>query len=281
MTDAATTAKARLLRELHDQPVLVLPNAWDPVSAALVARAGAAAIATTSGGVAWSLGRPDGEGLTRDEMMAAVRRIAAAVDVPVTADVEGGYGPTPEDVAATVRATLGAGAVGVNVEDSRAEDGTLLSVDEQAQRIQAARDAAASAGVPEFVVNARTDVYLRQVGDPAGRLDDVLARADGYAKAGADCLFVPGLLDLDTLRTLTAASPLRVNAMARPGGPTVAELAAVGVRRISVGTAVAQAAYAVAQRAAQELLETGTYRALDQMLSYPELNALFATQRRR
>jgi len=186
---------------------------------------------------------------------------------------------TPEDVAATVRATLGAGAVGVNVEDSRTEDGTLLSVDEQAQRIQAARDAAAGAGVPELVVNARTDVYLRQIGDPAGRLDDVLARADGYAKAGADCLFVPGLLDLDTLRTLTAASPLPVNAMARPGGPTVAELAAVGVRRISVGTAVAQAAYAVAQSAAQELLESGTYRALDQMVSYPELNALFASRR--
>lgn len=276
MTNEATTAKARVLRELHGQSVFVLPNAWDPVSAALVARAGAAAIATTSGGMSWSLGRPDGEGLTRDEMIAAVRRIAAAVNVPVTADIEGGYGSTPRDVAATIRATLAAGAVGVNIEDSRAKDATLLSVADQVQRIQAAREAAASAGVPEFVVNARTDVYLRQVGDAAGRLDDVLARADEYAKAGADCLFVPGLLDLDTLRTLTAVSPLPINAMAGPGGPTVAELAACGVRRVSVGTAVAQAAYAVAHRAAKELLDTGTYQALEQTVSYPELNALFA-----
>ncbi|WP_406045926.1 isocitrate lyase/phosphoenolpyruvate mutase family protein [Micromonospora sp. NBC_00898] len=280
MTDALITDKARTLRALHDQSVLVLPNAWDPASAALVARAGAAAVATTSGGVAWSLGRPDGEMLTREEVMAAVRRIAAAVDVPVTADVEGGYGLTPQDVAATVRATIEAGAVGVNIEDSRAADGTLLPVEEQMQRIQAARKAAASAGVPEFVINVRTDVYLFQIGEPAGRLDAVLARVAGYAKAGADCLFVPGLLNLDTLSVLTAASPLPVNAMAGPGGPTVAELTAVGVRRISVGTAIAQAAYGVAERAARELLEAGTYHTLDQAVSYPELNALCTPARR-
>nr|WP_230416232.1 isocitrate lyase/phosphoenolpyruvate mutase family protein [Micromonospora tarapacensis] len=259
---------------MHDRSVLLLPNAWDSASAALMARAGAAAVATTSGGVAWSLGRPDGESLTREDMMAAVRRIAEAVDVPVTADVEGGYGPTPHDVAATVRATIEAGAVGMNIEDSRAADGTLLSVEEQMQRVQAAREAAADVGVPEFVINVRTDVYLFQIGEPAVRLDAVLARAAGYAKAGADCLFVPGLLNLDTLRALTAASPLPVNAMAGPGGPTVAELTAVGVSRISVGTAIAQAAYGVAERAARELLEAGTYHTLDQAVSYPELDAL-------
>jgi 2-methylisocitrate lyase-like PEP mutase family enzyme len=276
MTDALITDKAHTLRALHDQSVLVLPNAWDPASAALIARAGAAAVATTSGGVAWSLGRPDGELLTREEMMTVVRRIAATVDVPVTADVEGGYGPTPHDVAATVQATIEAGAVGVNIEDCRAADGTLLSTEEQMQRIQAARQAAVNAGLPEFVINARTDVYLRQIGEPAGRLDAVLARAAGYAKAGADCLFVPGLQNLDTLGALTAASPLPINAMAGPGGPTVGELTAVGVRRISVGTALAQAAYGVAERAARELLQAGTYHTLDQAVSYPELNALCA-----
>lgn len=254
--------KAQRFRELHEGPgPLVLPNAWDAASAALMVRCGAAAVATTSGGVAWAHGRPDGEGLTRDEMVAAVRRMVAAVDVPVSADVEGGYG----DVAATVRAVIEAGAAGINLEDSR--DGTLLPAAAQAERIRAARDAAA--GLP-MVINARTDVFLLGGGD----LDDVLARGDEYAKAGADCLFVPGLLDLDVLRRLTAASPLPVNVMAGPGGPGVAELAGAGVRRISVGTAIAQAAYAVAERAARELLTTGGYRELERQVGYAELNAL-------
>ncbi|WP_328459508.1 isocitrate lyase/phosphoenolpyruvate mutase family protein [Actinoplanes sp. NBC_00393] len=261
------TEKARTLRALHERDVLVLPNAWDPVSAALMVRAGARAVATTSGAVAWSLGSRDGETLTRDGMMAAVHRIAAAVDVPVTADVEGGYG----DVAATVRATIAAGAVGVNIEDSRAENGTLRDAGEQAERVQAAREAA---GLPDFVLNVRTDVFLLQVGEPAGRLDDVLARAAAYAEAGADCLFVPGLLDLKILAELTAASPLPINAMAGPGGPSVAELAAAGVRRISVGTAIAQAAYGVAERAARELLDAGTFGALSDAPSYADLDEL-------
>ncbi|GLY97884.1 hypothetical protein Acsp02_51380 [Actinoplanes sp. NBRC 103695] len=126
------------------------------------------------------------------------------------------------------------------------------------------------------MINVRTDVYLRQVGDPADRFDDVLSRADGYAKAGADCLFVPGLLHLETLSRLVEASPLPVNVMTGPGGPTIAELAAIGVRRISVGTALAQAAYAVADRAARELLTTGTYTSLEPNVSYPDLNALFS-----
>lgn len=275
MTDTRRTDQARTLRALHAHSVLVLPNAWDAASAAVVARAGAAAVATTSGGVAWSLGRPDGESLSRDDMMAAVRRIAAAVDVPVTADLERGYGPAPRDVAATVTAAIGAGAVGMNLEDSRA-DGTLLPVDEQAARIGAARAAAAGAGLPDFVINARTDVYLRQVGPPDGRLDDVLARAAGYAEVGGDCLFVPGLLDLGTLGALTAAAPLPVSVLAEPGGPDIAALAAAGVRRISVGTAIAQAAYAVAERAARDLLRDGTFGSLDPAMSYQDLNALSA-----
>jgi 2-methylisocitrate lyase-like PEP mutase family enzyme len=274
MADALIVDRARTLRALHERAVLVLPNAWDPASAALVVRAGAAAVATTSGGVAWSLGLPDGEALSRQQMLAAVRRICESVDVPVTADVEGGYGSTPADVAATVRATIGAGAVGINIEDSRAADGVLLPVEEQVRRVRAAREAAASAGLPELMINVRTDVYLFQIGEPAKRLDEVLTRMNEYARAGADCLFVPGLLDLGTLGALTAASPLPINAMAGPGGPSVGELAAVGVRRISVGTAIAQAAYGVVERAARELLEAGTYHTLDHAVGYPDLNAL-------
>ncbi|WP_406201898.1 isocitrate lyase/phosphoenolpyruvate mutase family protein [Kitasatospora sp. NBC_01560] len=255
--------------------VLVLPNAWDAGSAAVIASAGASAVATTSGGVSWSLGRGDGQRLGRAEMVEAARRIAAAVDLPVSVDAEGGYGPGPADVAGTVRALIGAGAAGVNLEDSQAVGGPLLPAAEQAGRLRAAREAAAAAGLPELVVNARTDVFLFGIGPAEGRLDEVLTRAAAYAEAGADGLFVPGLLDLDTLTRLCAASPLPVNAMAVPGGPTTAELAATGVRRISVGTGLAQLAYSAARRAAVELLGAGALTEPAGTLGFGELDALF------
>jgi 2-methylisocitrate lyase-like PEP mutase family enzyme len=264
---------AERLRALHTDRTLVLPNAWDAASAALIARAGAPAIATTSGGVAWSAGRPDGHGLTREEMAELVARIVRVVDVPVTADIEGGYGPSEDDVAATVRAIVEAGAAGINLEDSTAPGGPLFDVPAQVGRVRAARDAATAAGLPELWINIRTDVYLFGIGEPEGRLDDVLTRAGAYAAAGADSLFVPGLIDLETLRVLVKESPLPVNVMVWPGAPTVAELEAVGVRRISVGTAIAQGAYAVAQRAAVELLEHGTYTALEGGLDFGTVNS--------
>ncbi|WP_225809282.1 isocitrate lyase/PEP mutase family protein [Streptomyces spinosus] len=273
--DQSTRAKARRLRALGSESVLVLPNAWDAGSAAVMAAAGARAIATTSGGVAWSLGKGDGEQAHRDEMLAAAARIAAAVDVPVTVDVEGGYGAAPDEVAKTVTAVVAAGAVGVNLEDSQAPGGPLFTSEEQAERIAAARAAATGAGLPELVINARTDVYLFGIGEEAGRLEDVLARAAAYERAGADGIFVPGLLDLAVLGELTARSPLPVNAMAGPGGPGVAELAKAGVRRVSVGTAVAQAAYTAARRATLELLGSGTNEELSDALDFSQMNGLF------
>ncbi|MEV0230834.1 isocitrate lyase/phosphoenolpyruvate mutase family protein [Nonomuraea sp. NPDC050786] len=270
-----TQRKARLFRTLSAESVLVLPNAWDAASAAMIAAAGATAIATTSGGVSWSLGRGDGQQLSRDEMAQAARRIVDAVDLPVTVDVESGYGPAPAEVAATVRAVVEAGAVGVNLEDSTAAGGPLFDVAEQSARLRAAREAAAEVGLPELFVNARTDVFLFGIGAPDGRLGEVLARAAAYAEAGADGIFVPGLLDLDVLETLCAESPLPVNAMAVAGGPSVAELAQAGVRRISVGTGLAQAAYTAARRAAAELLGTGTFTALEGSLDFSEVNGLF------
>jgi 2-methylisocitrate lyase-like PEP mutase family enzyme len=276
VVEKAQQTKAKALRSLHGEGVLVLPNAWDAGSAAVIAAAGAKAIATTSGGVAWSLGRTDGQGLTREEMVDQVRRIAGAVDVPVTADVEGGYGPTPEDVARTVEGVVGAGGVGVNVEDSRAPGGPLFTAEEQAERLRAGRAAAEGAGLPDLVINGRTDVFLFGVGEPEGRLDDVVARAGAYAEAGADSLFVPGLVDLDVLAVLVKAISLPVNVMAWPGAPTVAEFEAVGVRRVSLGTGVAQAAYAAARRAAVEALTRGTYDELAGSVDYDTLNGFFA-----
>ena len=267
---------AEKLRVLHAAGMLVLPNAWDAGSAAVIALAGAQAIATTSGGIAWSLGRCDGQRLTRAEMIERVREIVAAVTIPVTADIEGGYGLRPEDVASTVEAVIAAGAVGVNIEDSRAPGGALFDPAEQAARIQAARAAAVSAGLPQLFINARTDVFLYGIGAPEARLDDVLARSFAYAKTGADSLFVPGLADVQVITELAEASPLPLNVMAGPGAPLVAELAAAGVRRVSIGTAIAQAAYTVAKRAATELLTTGSYAELEQALDFGTINSLFA-----
>ncbi|MEU8354536.1 isocitrate lyase/phosphoenolpyruvate mutase family protein [Nonomuraea sp. NPDC048882] len=262
MTSSSSIDHAARFRAMHHGAVLVLPNAWDAASAALVEAAGAQAIATTSAGVSWANGAPDGSGLGREAMVGAVARIVAAVRVPVTADIEGGYG----DVAATVRAVIQAGAVGVNLEDSPGSP--LLPAAEQAARIAAARAAADAEGVDLFV-NARTDVYL--AGVPGDQVAEVEERARVYAEAGADGLFVPGLLDLDVIARL-AKGPLPLNVMAGPGAPPVAELAAAGVARVSVGSAIAQSAYAVAARAAAELLGDGTFDTLADGLAYSTLN---------
>lgn len=262
---------AELLALHHRDEPLVLPNAWDPASAAVIAAAGATAIATSSAGVAWTLGYADGEEIERDEMLEAVSRIVRVVDVPVTADLERGYG----DVGATVTAALSVGAVGANIEDST-PGRDLVAAEEQAARLRAGREAAVAAGVPSFVLNARTDVFLREIGEAAGRVDETKRRAEAYAAAGASCLFVPGLLDLDALAELAAASSIPIAAMARAGGPTVTELAAAGMRRISVGPAISEAIYGLAGRAARELLQNGTYESLEDAIGFPELQALLS-----
>jgi 2-methylisocitrate lyase-like PEP mutase family enzyme len=274
MVDQATRAAA--FRALHQEGTFVLPNAWDAGSAAMIEAAGAAAVATTSAGVSWAQGRSDGQNLSREGMVAAVARIVATVGLPVTADVEGGYGEEPAAVAATVRAVVGAGAVGINLEDSRAPGGPLFDPAAQAARIRAARQAADDAGLPGLVINARTDVFLFGIGEPDGRLEDVLARAATYADAGADGLFVPGLLDLDVLTTLTGKVSLPVNVMVGPGAPDVAALRASGVRRISLGQAVSQAAYSLARRAAVEVLTSGTYETLAGADDFGAINGAFS-----
>lgn len=252
---------------------LVLPNAWDAGSARIIARAGAKAIATTSGGCAWSAGVPDGGGLDRDRAVAAIRAIVRVVDLPVTADIETGYGDSLGELATTIGQVLEAGAVGVNLEDSGKTP--LYAPEEMAERIATARDAAGAFGVPLFI-NARSDVYLRGVGDPAGRLDDVIARARVYAEAGANGIFVPGLLDLEALRTVVAAVDLPVNVMVGPGAPAIDELAATGARRFSAGTGITMAVYGLADRAARELLTQGTYTELRDGLDYLTINGEFS-----
>ena len=272
--------RALLFHRLHDPAagsILVLPNAWDAMSARVVEDAGARAVATTSAGVSWSLGRPDGQGLRRDEMLDAVRRIASVVRVPVTADVEGGDGAgTPEDVAATARGAIDAGAVGVNVEDAtgRGEGPVLHSIEHQAARIAAARAAADAAGVPLFV-NARVDIFLFKVGAEETRFDETVRRARAYVAAGADGVFVPGGSDAPTIRRLAGAVGAPLNVLAGPGAPTIAELRTLGVARVSVGPWLARSVLAHVRRATAELLGAGTYESLRSDVTSAEVNALF------
>ncbi|WP_369264210.1 isocitrate lyase/phosphoenolpyruvate mutase family protein [Streptomyces sp. R35] len=252
---------------------LVLPNAWDAASARIVEGAGAAAVATTSAGLAWGLGTADGDRLDRDAALGVVGRIVAAVRVPVSADIESGYAQDAQGVADTVRAVLAAGAVGVNIEDALYGDegggAPLRPVAEQAERIAAARAAADAAGVPLYI-NARIDTYLRG----AGKIEEILERAAAFLAAGADGVFVPGAVDPVTVKTLVEGIEGPLNVLVGPGAPSVAELAALGVARISAGSGIAQAAHALVHRAARELLDAGTYDSLTDGLDYGELNTL-------
>ncbi|MCF2527978.1 isocitrate lyase/PEP mutase family protein [Yinghuangia soli] len=260
--------KARLFRSLHTPSApLALANAWDVGSAVVIEAAGAAAIATTSAGVAWSLGSRDGDRLARDRALDLIARIAAAVAVPVTADIEGGFGDGPDAVAETVAGVVAAGAVGINIEDAARPPAELAS------RIEAARRAVERAGA-ELFVNARIDTFLFGLGEPETRLPETLKRARMYVDAGADGIFVPGVADSTTIAALAAEISVPLNVMAGPGTPPVGELGALGVARVSLGSGVAQAAYAAARRAAKELYSEGTYASLEDALAYPEVNDL-------
>jgi 2-methylisocitrate lyase-like PEP mutase family enzyme len=227
---AQQSDKAERFRALHRGPkVLVLPNAWDVVSARIFEEAGAAAIATTSAGVAFTLGYPDGEKISRDLMLAAVARIAAKVKVPVTADVESGYGRRPEDAAETARAVIEARAVGLNVEDAVHDGGgALVDLSLQLEKIAAIREIGKQLGVP-LVVNARTDVYLLAVGEPESRYHEAVRRLAAFRDAGADCLFAPGVRDIGTIGRLVRDLAHPVNILAGPGSPSIPELQKVGV----------------------------------------------------
>jgi len=270
--------KAESFRALHSgSEVLVLPNAWDAASARIVEDAGFAAIATTSAGVAFSLGYPDGERIPREEMVAAVARIARAVNVPVTADVEAGYGPSPEDAARTARAVMEAGAVGMNLEDATGNPAQpLVELLLQLEKIRAVREAASSLGVP-LVLNARTDVYLLQVGASATRYDETVRRLGAFRDAGADCVFVPGLADAPTIRRLVSDLRCPVNILAGPASPRVPELHKLGVARISLGSGPMRAALGVLRRLSKELKSTGTYAAMEGAPSHAEINKLMAS----
>ena len=245
MTDLA--AAATRLRALHRPgDPLVLPNAWDARSARLVVAAGFPVVATSSAAVAEALGFGDGDSMPPDEAFAAVARIAAAVPVPVTADLEAGYQLSPDEF---VRRLLDAGAVGCNLEDSDHHGGgVLVPADEQARRLSAVRAAASAAGV-DIVINARIDAFIRQVGDLDAVVAETVRRARLYVEAGADCVFPIHLADEDAIAAVVRDVGAPVNVTARRGAPTIGRLAELGVARVSFGSGMATAAYGALEEA--------------------------------
>ena len=262
-------------RKLHYGPdLLVLPNAWDAASARLLAAAGFPAIATTSAGIAFARGFSDGERIGRAEMIHDVARIAECVGVPVTADLEAGYGPDAEDVAETMRQAIAAGAAGLNLEDS-SHDPTqpLFDKGRSTERVAAARGAADGAGVP-VVINARSDGYILGFERNEELFADTISRANAYLAAGADCIFVPAVGDAETIGRLAAEIDGPINILAGPGSLPLSELQALGVARVSIGSSLARAAYTLAGRAAEELLGPGTYTFAEGAISHPDMNRL-------
>jgi 2-methylisocitrate lyase-like PEP mutase family enzyme len=267
--------KAEALRAMHRGPkVLLLPNAWDVASARILENAGIRAIATSSAGVAFSLGYADGQKLSRAQMLAGIGRIARAVKVPVSADVEAGYGDRPEDAGLTAQAVIEAGAVGLNLEDGRDDaEHPLFELKLQLEKIAAVREAAQVSGVP-LVLNARTDVYLKQVGAEGDRYEATLARLAAFRDAGADCVFAPGLRDSETIGRLVRDVGCPLNILAGPGSASVLELEKLGVARVSLGSGVMRATLGLLQRMAVELQSSGTYGTVEGAPTFAEVNKM-------
>jgi 2-methylisocitrate lyase-like PEP mutase family enzyme len=265
---------AQLLKLHHGPKILVLANVWDVVSAKLVERAGFPAIATSSAAVANSLGYPDGQRIPREKMLAAVKRIASKVSVPVSADLESGYGTSLDAMAETARAMIEAGAVGLNFEDSTGDaKNPLFEVAEQVEKIKCLRATGEKLGV-HIVINARTDVFLESVGEPSSRFEHAVERANAYRQAGADCLFVPGVYDAETIGKLVKAVDGPLNILAGPKTPATPELEKLGVARVSFGSWPMRAAMTAFERFVRELRERGTFASLEPGIPYAEMNKL-------
>jgi 2-methylisocitrate lyase-like PEP mutase family enzyme len=265
-------SKAALLSKLHAGPdILVLPNAWDAISARIVENEGFPAGATGSAGVAAVLGYPDGQRIPRKEMMYMVGRICGAVDVPITADVEAGY----DDPVQTARDVITSGAVGMNFEDM--VDHVLVPLDEQLDKIRAIK--AAVRMLPGFVLNARTDIFLAKHGDEATRVDRAIERLNAFREAGADCLFAPGVADAETIGRLAKAVNGPLNILATIGTPRVRELERLGVRRVSLGSGPSRVSLGALRRFARNLRDEGSFEPLQtEAVPYAEVQKILSRQ---
>jgi 2-methylisocitrate lyase-like PEP mutase family enzyme len=267
---------AETFRQAHrSPPLLLLPNAWDAMSARQFEAAGFGAVATTSGGVAWDLGFPDGEGAPWPEVVAATKRMVDAVRVPVTADIETGYGDTPDQVGQHASEILQTGAVGFNIEDGTpSPDKPVRTIEDASARIRAARAAATAMGVPA-IINARVDLYIKNVGDPASRFEETVRRAKAYLAAGADCIYPFGLVDMAIIARLTKAlDGVPINIVARPD-MSVPELEKIGVARVSIASGATLAVMSLIKEIAEGLYTSRRFDGLTHSMNRPEAQALF------
>jgi methylisocitrate lyase len=269
--DREMTERVVRFRRLHENGCFVIPNPWDVGSARALERLGFQALATTSSGFAWSLGRPDNS-VTAAEALEHIRAIAAGVAIPVNADFENGFAVEPEGVAANVAAAVATGIAGVSIEDSSGDPSApLFDFALAVERIRAAR-AVIDQSHTGVVLTARCETFL--VGRPD--LSEATLRLLAYAEAGADCLYAPGLREAEDIAALVnAVSPKPVNVLVGAGFTTVAELAALGVRRISIGGALARAAWTAFLAAAQEVAQDGTFTRLNDVIAFADLNRMF------
>jgi 2-methylisocitrate lyase-like PEP mutase family enzyme len=272
--------KAEKFRRLHDmRKLLILPNAWDVPSARVFEEEGFPAVATSSAGVLVSLGYPDGEDIPRGEFVAAVSRIAKVLGIPLSADVVGGFGGTPEGVARSVKAVIAAGAVGINIEDFVHSTKRLLPLGKQVARLRALVRLRGSLEVP-FVINARTDALRFGPGNERARFEEAVERAKTYRDLGADCVYPMGMADPTSISEFVKTLDFPVNVMVRKGLPPIAELQRLRVARVSFGPSASYAAMGLLKRASREVLEKGTYTSLvEGAISFDELNALALPRR--
>jgi PEP phosphonomutase and related enzymes len=275
-----TTYSEKISRfhELHKGPqILLLPNAWDVTSARIFSKLGFQAIATTSAGIANCLGYRDGENIPLDEMLFMIQKIVAAVDLPVTADLEAGYSDDPKQLAANIRSVIDLGVVGINLEDSF-PSGALKDCDLQSEKIKAARNVASSVGVNLFI-NARVDTYLRSVAKDDERLQDTIARAHSYTSAGASGIFIPSVTNEQEIKALVTEIRAPINILATSKTPSVPSLERLGVARVSVGSGPARASVTLTRRIATELIEQGTYTSFtDAVMTNNDMNRFFDTE---
>jgi 2-methylisocitrate lyase-like PEP mutase family enzyme len=263
-------ARRRAFRALHDGPALfIIPNGWDVVTSRIFEEAGFPAVATSSAAVANALGYPDGNALDIDLHLATIERIVHALNVPVSADVESGYSDDTAALTAFVTRLAATGVAGYNLEDVKRE-GELYALDEAAARVRAARVAA-----PDVFLNARTDTYLMSIGPAETCFETTVERLRAFADAGADGVFVPGVMDAGTIGALAAAASRPLNVLAGPKSPDAAALQALGVRRVSVGSGPMRRTLGVLREIAHELRDAGTFSyTRDASVPYAELNAL-------
>lgn len=269
--------KADALRALHrNGKILVLPNAWDAASAKIFEKAGFSALATTSAGIAASMGYADGQHIAREDMLEVVNRIVRTVSIPVTADLEAGYANTPQEMRETTRQLLETGAVGLNLEDGLREGPLpLVQTSHHVEKIKVVREVGRVAGI-DLVINARTDIYLKSVGDPANRFAHTVHRGNMYLDAGADCVFIPGVSDPDTIAELAQQIHGPINVLAVEGTPAIPDLARLGVARVTFGSGPMRATLGLLEKIARELNETGTFKhMINEAIPYVKTNAMF------